>query len=49
MRKTFPPDVEAWLEETLSRQKPLTVEQLDAIKPAFRRAARSELPETQAA
>lgn len=42
MPKKFPPEVEAWLEETLSRSKAPTVEQLDTITPLFRRAARSE-------
>lgn len=47
-RKTFPPEVEAWIEEVLSRSKPFTVAQLDVLTAEFRRAARSA-PEQQAA
>lgn len=42
----FTPAEEAWLTETLSRAGDPTVEQLDTIRAAFRRAARNrpELP-----
>lgn len=48
-RKPFPPEVEAWLEETLSRSKPLTVAQIDVMTTEFRRAARSAPAQQQAA
>ncbi|WP_263507397.1 hypothetical protein [Rhodococcus aetherivorans] len=44
-RRQFTPEVEAWLEETLSRSKPPTVEQLDVLKREFGRAARAHAEE----
>lgn len=38
-RKQFTPEQEAWIEETLSRSKPPTPQQLEIIKAQFRKAA----------
>ncbi|MFC9549819.1 hypothetical protein ACFTWF_03115 [Rhodococcus sp. NPDC056960] len=37
------PAMQTWLEETLSRSKPLTEDQLAVIKREFGRAAREEM------
>ena len=39
------PEMQKWLEETMSRSKPLSVRQLDVVRTAFRKAAVSDLPQ----
>lgn len=39
MKVEWTPEMQAWLDEVMSRSKPLSVRQLDIIRPLARRVA----------